>query len=93
MHIECGIYDQEEIISVVKKLQLDAVLTIATDQAMVSVAQIANECGLPRTAQQPPNATNKELMSSRFEEFHVPTTKRVALTKELDNPPLDAMLH
>ncbi|MDC1135650.1 ATP-grasp domain-containing protein [Alphaproteobacteria bacterium] len=93
LHIKCDIHDQKKIITVIKDLKLDAILTIGTDQAMVCVSQVAYECGLPchLLPQAAKYATNKELMSSRFDKFHVKTPKSFAVTKELDNPRLDEL--
>ena len=71
--------DVDAIRKIAIEEQVDFLITACTDQALLTVARVSEELGLPcyidyATAL---NVTNKQYMKKRFVEFGVPTSKHV----------------
>lgn len=84
--------DVEAIREIAVKEKVDFLITACTDQALLTVAKVSEELGLPcyvdyKTAL---NVTNKSYMKEKFAEFRVPTAK-FAVMGELDMAKLDGM--
>lgn len=87
----CDIYykestlDVDAIKNIAIKENVDFIITVCTDQALLTVAKVSEDLGLPcyidyQTAL---NVTNKEYMKSVFVENDIPTAKHIILN-ELD---------
>lgn len=77
--------DVNAITEIAKNEQVDFLITACTDQALLTVAQVSENLGLPcyidyQTAL---NVTNKSYMKKVFSEFNVPTAKHTVMG-ELD---------
>jgi len=84
--------DVEAITEIAKKEQVDFLITACTDQALLTVAKVSEELGLPcyidyQTAL---NVTNKSYMKKVFSEYNVPTAKHTVMG-ELDLDKLKGM--
>lgn len=84
--------DIEAITEVAKKEQVDFLVTVCTDQALLSVAKVSESLGLPcyidyQTAL---NVTNKQYMKKVFNENNVPTSKHVIMA-EFDESQISGM--
>lgn len=84
--------DVDAIRDIAKKEKVDFLITACTDQALLTVAKVSEELGLPcyvdyKTAL---NVTNKSYMKEMFDRFDVPTAK-FAVMGELDMTRLDGM--
>ena len=71
--------DVDAIRALAKEKAVDFLITVCTDQALLSVAQVSEELGLPcyidfQTAR---NVTNKAYMKKVFDAHHIPTAKFV----------------
>ena len=71
--------DVEGITDIAKKENVDFLITACTDQALLTVARVSEELGLPcyidyQTAL---NVTNKEYMKKVFVENNIPTAKHI----------------
>lgn len=77
--------DIPAITEVAKKEQVDFLITACTDQALLTVAKVSEELGLPCyvSYQTALNVTNKSYMKRMFDEFNVPTSRFVTMG-ELD---------
>ena len=69
--------DVEAIRALAKEKEVDFLITVCTDQALLTVAQVSEELGFPcyidyQTAR---NVTNKAYMKKVFEENRIPTAK------------------
>lgn len=69
--------DVDAITRVAQKEQVDFLITACTDQALLTVAKVSEQLGLPcyidyRTAL---NVTNKSYMKAKFAEYQVPTAR------------------
>lgn len=76
----------EEIRSIAIKENVDVILTVCTDQALLTVAQLSEELNLPcyidyETAK---NVTNKEYMKEVFAERGIPSAKYTVIKSEED---------
>lgn len=71
--------DIEAIRDIVKKENVDLIITVCTDQALNTVAVLADEFNLPTyiSANTALTVTNKCLMKNIFYENHIPTSKYV----------------
>ena len=77
--------DVEAITDVAKKENVDFLITVCTDQALLTVAFVSEKLGLPcyidyKTAL---NVTNKAYMKEVFEKNDIPTSRHIIL-EELD---------
>ena len=84
--------DVEAITRVAKQEQVDFLITACTDQALLTVAKVSEDLGLPcyidyQTAL---NVTNKSYMKAKFEEYQVPTA-RFQVMGELDRDAVSRM--
>lgn len=69
--------DTEAVKTLAKNEKVDFIITVCTDQALLTVAKVSEELGLPcyidyQTAL---NVTNKQYMKKRFVERGIPTAK------------------
>lgn len=75
--------DVDAIRKIAIEEQVDFLITACTDQALLTVARVSEELGLPcyidyATAL---NVTNKQYMKKRFVEFGVPTSKHIVVAE------------
>ncbi len=75
--------DIEAIKNVAIKESVDFIITVCTDQALLTVAKVSEELGLPCYVdyQTALNVTNKQYMKNKFAENDIPTAKFVILNK------------
>lgn len=84
--------DIEAITEVAKKEQVDFLITVCTDQALLTVAKVSKILGLPcyidyQTAL---NVTNKQYMKKVFNENNVPTSKHTIMA-QFDESQIEGM--
>lgn len=75
--------DVDAITRVALEECVDFIITVCTDQALLTVAQVSEKLGLPcyidwKTAR---NVTNKAYMKKIFIDYDIPTAKYISLTK------------
>ena len=81
-------FDIEGNIAVAEKHQVDGVMTVGTDQPVLTVARVAEALGLPQlidstTALQ---ATNKKYMKDSFQQYNLPSSRYLLIERtELGN--------
>jgi biotin carboxylase len=84
----CDALDSEACIAVAKEYAVDGVITSGTDLAVVTMADVAAELGLPCavTPESARRATNKLMMSAAYEEAGVrrPAYREVSAASEAD---------
>lgn len=85
MFYQVSTLDVDAIKSVAQKEEVDFLITVCTDQALLTVAQVSEDLGLPcyishQTAQ---NVTNKSYMKDVFWKHGIPTA-RYAVMKNLE---------
>lgn len=81
-------FDIEGNIEVAKKYQVDGVLTIGTDQPVLTAARVAEALSLPHmiSSDTALKATNKKYMKKAFIENSIPTSRYLLVSyEELDN--------
>lgn len=90
-YAQCDMLDAEKAIALAKEYQVDAVATGGSDQVMVTVASIAQACGLPCNVSEASafRATNKAAMTHAFHEWNVPVGRRIFLSENEDTRLLD----
>ncbi len=73
--------DIPAITEVAKKEQVDFLITACTDQALLTVAKVSEELGLPCyvSYQTALNVTNKSYMKRMFDQYNVPTSRFVTM--------------
>ena len=73
--------DIPAITQLAKDEQVDFLITACTDQALLTVAKVSEELGLPCyvSYQTALNVTNKSYMKRMFDEFNVPTSRFVTM--------------
>ncbi|MBR5529134.1 MAG: ATP-grasp domain-containing protein [Oscillospiraceae bacterium] len=73
--------DIDAITRVAKEEQVDFLITCCTDQALLTVAKVSEELGLPCYIdhQTGLNVTNKQYMKKVFNKFDIPTAKHVIM--------------
>ncbi|WP_461205790.1 ATP-grasp domain-containing protein [Clostridium sp. DL1XJH146] len=76
-------FDVEGNLALAKKYNIDGIMTLGTDQPIYTVAEVANDLGLPAflkvdTAKA---VTNKKVMKKIFTESKIPTVKYVLIDK------------
>ena len=73
--------DIEAITRVAKEEKVDFLITCCTDQALLTVAKVSEELGLPCYIdhQTGLNVTNKQYMKKVFNKFDIPTAKHVIM--------------
>lgn len=80
-----SIVEKEEILEYCKKIQPDAVVTIASDLANITVQYVAERLGLPcNTAESIRISTNKYAMREAFSQNGIPVPKYACVTTESD---------
>lgn len=74
--------DVPAITRVAKEEKVDFLITCCTDQALLTVAKVSEELGLPCYIdyQTGLNVTNKQYMKQVFNRFDIPTAKHVIMT-------------
>lgn len=85
-YAQCDMLDADKAIALAKEYQVDAVATGGSDQVMVTVASIAQTCGLPCNVNEASafRATNKVAMTQAFQEWNVPVGRRIFLSENAD---------
>lgn len=75
--------DVEAITDLAKKENVDFLLTVCTDQALLTVAKVSKKLGLPSYVDYETalNVTNKSYMKKVFTENKIPTAKHIILSK------------
>lgn len=73
--------DVEGITAVAKKENVDFLITVCTDQALLTVAKVSEDLGLPCYIdyQTGLNVTNKQYMKKVFQQYGIPTAKHVVM--------------
>ncbi len=84
--------DIDAITKVAKEENVDFLITVCTDQALLTVALVSEKLGLPcyidyQTAL---NVTNKRYMKKVFNEYNIPTAKHVIMA-EFDSAKITSM--
>ena len=84
--------DIDGITKVAKDEQVDFLITVCTDQALLTVAKVSEELGLPCYVdyQTALNVTNKQYMKKVFVENNISTAKHVIMAK-LDQEKINGM--
>lgn len=69
--------DIESIENIAKKEKVDLIMTVCTDQALNTVAEVSERLGLPCyiDAKTGRNVTNKRYMKSVFQQYKIPSAK------------------
>lgn len=86
--------DIEAITEVAKKEKVDFLITVCTDQALLTVARVSEELGLPCYIdyQTGLNVTNKAYMKKMFAENEIPSAKHTIMG-EFDKTKLEGMTY
>lgn len=80
-----SIVEKEEILEICKRIKPDAVVTIASDLAAITVNFLARELGLPGNSEHSCQiSTNKYLMRSALADGRIPTPKYMVVSKKED---------
>lgn len=91
-YFQVSTLDADAIKNIAKEEHVDFLITACTDQALLTVAKVSEELGLPcyidyQTAL---NVTNKQYMKEMFEKNKIPTAKHVILDK-YDSKAIESM--
>ncbi len=78
-HIQASTLDIEAIKKIALENSVDLITTACTDQALLTVAKVSEELGLPCYIdyQSALNVTNKSYMKKKFEEFLIPSARHI----------------
>lgn len=76
-HFQISTLDEIAIYNLAKSEQIDLITTACTDQALMTVARVSEQLGLPCyiSGDTATNVTNKAFMKKKFSEYAVPTAK------------------
>ncbi len=79
LHIQASTLDVDRIKQIAIEYDVDLITTACTDQALLTVAKVSEELGLPCyiNYQSALNVTNKSYMKACFEKFNIPTARHV----------------
>lgn len=85
-YAQSSMLDIDKNIAIAQSYNVDAVTTGGSDQVMLTVASIAQACGLPchLTPETAYRATNKAAMAKAFMDAGVPITKRILIRNHSD---------
>ena len=77
LFVKASTFSYEETYSAAKKTEIDAILTLGTDQPVLSVAVTAHKMEIPSgiSGATALGVTNKRIMKPIFEEGEIPTCK------------------
>lgn len=85
-HSTASTFDSQACSDAARKYKVDGIMTLGTDQPVLTAAIVAEDLGLPTmlTVEQAQALTNKRLMKKRFEEKRIPTLPYELVNKSTD---------
>lgn len=92
LHIPISTFDAEGCIKAARDLAIDGVMTMGTDQPVLTTALTAEALCLPalHTPEQAKAITNKKVMKARFREHGLPTAEYLLVNESTDSATLRA---
>ncbi len=86
-HILLSTFDTEGVLAAAKENEIEAIVTLGTDQPIYTAAVVAEELNLPFyvTPEQALSATNKRVMKQMFIENDIPTAEYALLDKSFQD--------
>ncbi len=87
IHLQISTFDNEAVYLAAKKYKIEGIITLGTDQPVLTCAYVANRLHLPfyLTEQQALTVTNKLYMKEIFVKNHIPTVKYVLLSLDFSD--------
>lgn len=91
LFVKASTFSFEETYSAAKKAEVDAILTLGTDQPVLPVAKTADKLGLPSgiSVETALGVTNKRIMKPIFENNGIPTCKFSLISSDSKSEDLD----
>ncbi|WP_018306906.1 ATP-grasp domain-containing protein [Desulfitobacterium hafniense] len=83
-------FDVEGCLSIARNYEIDGILTVGTDQPVLTCAKVANELGLPffLGTEQAKAVTHKKVMKNSFEENKIPSAEFRFIDNDFHNDEL-----
>lgn len=87
IHLKISTFDNEAVYLAAKEYKIEGIITLGTDQPVLTCAYVAKRLHLPfyLTEKQALAVTNKLYMKEIFVKNHIPTIKYVLLSLEFNN--------
>ncbi|AGA70381.1 phosphoribosylamine-glycine ligase [Desulfitobacterium dichloroeliminans LMG P-21439] len=86
-------FDAQGCLAVARKYKIDGILTVGTDQPVLTCAKVANELGLPSflDSEQAQAVTHKKVMKKIFKENEIPSAEYRLIQKDFEEAELGAI--
>lgn len=86
-HLLISTFDTKSVLEAARKFEIEAIITLGTDQPVLTAAKVAEELDLPfyLTSEQALAATNKRVMKKMFTKNGIPTANYRLIKKDFED--------